>query len=234
MTAAADERAPAGGTPPGPELVWQRRVSAYADEAARHERILDPDERARLSGFRLGADRDRYRVAHVALRRLLGERLGTDPAAVPIGRLPCTGCGGPHGRPVVPGAPVHFSLSHAGDVVIVALASAPVGVDVEEVPRPDLAAATATTALHPAELRELAALAPGARGAAFARCWTRKEAYLKATGTGLNVAPSTVLSGTGQEPAPAAGRRVADLPTFPGYAAAVATRDETTTTTEKA
>lgn len=115
-------------------------------------------------------------MAHVLVRRLLGEYLDVAPSAVRITRQPCTGCGGPHGRPVVAGATgVHFSLSHAGDLVAVALAAVPVGVDVEQVPPPHVAGETAPTALHPGEPAELAALPEAARPAAFARCWTRKS-----------------------------------------------------------
>ncbi len=171
-------------------------------------------------------DRDRYLVAHVAVRWLLGEHLGVAPSAVRLTRQPCTECGGPHGRPVVAGATgVHFSLSHAGDLVAVALAVVPVGVDVEEVPTPQVVAQTAPTALHPGELAELAALPVAARPAAFARCWTRKEAYLKGTGTGLNTPPATVRAGAGPRPARIPGWRVEDVPTLPGYAASVATQE---------
>ncbi|URN13561.1 4-phosphopantetheinyl transferase [Streptomyces radiopugnans] len=75
--------------------------------------MLSEEERARCAAFVREADRDRYRVAHTALRLELAAVLGTDPAAVPLTREPCPLCGGPHGRPAVPGNPVHFSLSHA-------------------------------------------------------------------------------------------------------------------------
>ncbi|MFI6057624.1 4'-phosphopantetheinyl transferase family protein [Streptomyces sp. NPDC051286] len=217
----------------GPERVWQRRVSGYLPQAARLTSVLDAAEHARLAAFRTAADRHRYLVAHVAVRQLLGEHLGVAPSAVRITRQPCTGCGGPHGRPVVAGTTgVHFSLSHAGDLVAVAVAAVPVGVDVEEVPPSHVAAATAPTALHPGELCELAALPEAARPAAFARCWTRKEAYLKGTGTGLNRPPATVRAGAGPRPARILGWRVADVPTLPGYAAAVAMYEEHEVTDE--
>ncbi|WP_442807094.1 4'-phosphopantetheinyl transferase family protein [Streptomyces sp. NBC_01294] len=218
--------APSRWAASGLERVWQQRVSEYLPEAARHASVLDAAEHARLAAFRTTADRDRYLVAHVAVRRLLGERLGVAPSAVRLTREPCTGCGGPHGRPAVAGATgVHFSLSHAGDLVAVAVAVVPVGVDVEEVPWPQVVARTAPTALHPGELAELAALPVAARPAAFARCWTRKEAYLKGTGAGLNTAPATVRAGAGPRPARIPGWRVTDVATLPGYAAAVATRE---------
>ncbi|MFJ3584804.1 4'-phosphopantetheinyl transferase family protein [Streptomyces sp. NPDC090127] len=225
-------RGRAAGSAVGSARLWQWRVSGHLAEAARHATVLDPAEHARLAAFHTAADRDRYLVAHVSLRRILGERLDLAPAAVRIVRRPCTECGGPHGRPAVAdGAGPHFSLSHAGDLVAVAVADVAVGVDVEEVQPPDVVAETAPNALHPEELRELAALPETARPAAFARCWTRKEAYLKGTGTGLNTPPVTVRVGTGLRAAALPGWHQADVPTLPGYAAAVATREETTGTT---
>ncbi|WP_327325089.1 4'-phosphopantetheinyl transferase superfamily protein [Streptomyces sp. NBC_01210] len=208
-------------TLPGVELVWSGRVSAHADDTAAHLHLLDADESARRAAFRRAVDRDAYTVAHVTLRRLLGERLGQAPEAITLSREPCTHCGGPHGRPVVPGNAVHFSLSHTDGLVMIALATVPVGVDVEGVPAPGTVAEVATQ-LHPRERTELAALPPEHRPAAFAGCWTRKEALLKATGVGLNEDLSLTYVGAGAQPAGSADWLLADLPTDPGFAAAIA------------
>ncbi|MEU7053747.1 hypothetical protein AB0A67_36435, partial [Streptomyces eurythermus] len=63
--------------------------------------VLDPVERRRAAALRRPADRALYVAAHGTLRRLLGDRLGLPPAEVALTRLPCPGCGGPHGRPAV-------------------------------------------------------------------------------------------------------------------------------------
>lgn len=162
-------------------------------------------------------------MAHVTVRRLLGARLGTSPEAVEIVRRPCHGCGGPHGRPAVPGDPVHFSLSHAGDLVALAFAYAPVGVDVEEYPALSTVEQTAG-ALHRREQQEITARPEQERTAAFARCWTRKEAYLKGLGTGLGEDPSISYVSALETPASPDGWRLADLPVPDGYAAATAIR----------
>ncbi|MCH0543141.1 4'-phosphopantetheinyl transferase superfamily protein [Streptomyces sp. MUM 203J] len=204
--------------------MWTVRVSASARRAGALEGLLDDGERARARAFVRAVDRDRYRVAHVALRRLLGAYLGLGPADVRLVREPCPGCGGPHGRPAADhGAAPHFSLSHAGDAVLLAFADAPVGVDVEEVPSPEAATEVAGL-LHPAERAELGALPEAARPAAVARCWARKEAYLKGVGIGLGEDPSVTYVGTGCAPGAVAGWSLADVPAFPGYAAALATR----------
>lgn len=205
----------------GPRL-WIVRVSEYKDRAAEREAVLDEEELARCRGFVRAADRDRYRVAHVALRLLLGACLDLDPAAVRLFREPCPGCGEPHGRPAVAAtASPHFSLSHAGDAVLLAFAGTPVGVDIEAMP--DTGAATEIGAmLHRAERAELAVLTPSARPAAVGRCWARKEAYLKGVGIGLGEDPSVTYVGTGTAPGSVPGWAITDVPAFPGYAAACA------------
>lgn len=213
---------PRGAPPPGLDLLWSGRVSELAAEAAAAAHTLDTSERQRLTSLRRAADRERYLVAHVTLRSLLGERLGIPPASVVIARQPCAGCAGPHGRPVVPGDPVHFSLSHAGDRVLIALARTAVGVDVEEVPAAS-AAEEVLSLLHPREHAELEAVLSGERAVAFARCWVRKEAYLKATGAGLTEHPSVTYLGSGVQPAHPPGWHVTDVRVDPGYAAAVTT-----------
>ncbi|MFI1394155.1 4'-phosphopantetheinyl transferase family protein [Streptomyces sp. NPDC020681] len=207
--------------PPGVELLWSGKVSDHAEDAIAHRHVLDAEESARLDGFFRPADRDAYAVAHVALRRLLGERLGQAPEAITLERLPCSHCGGPHGRPVVPGNAVHFSLSHTSGLVLIALAATPVGVDVEAVPDAGTISDVATQ-LHPKERTELAALPAAQRATAFTRCWTRKEALLKATGVGLNEDLSLTYVGAGAQPAANTGWLLTDLPVDTGFAAAAA------------
>ncbi|MEU9594704.1 4'-phosphopantetheinyl transferase superfamily protein [Streptomyces sp. NPDC048193] len=190
--------------------------------------LLDEEERRRAATLRRPAERALYVAAHTALRRVLGAHLGTPAASVQLTRLPCPGCGGPHGRPGVAGpagSAVHFSLSRSGGLALVALASRPVGVDIERLPGRRLAE-DAARSLHPDERAELARLPPGALPGAFARCWTRKEAYLKATGEGLSgAALRGRYLGTGPRPAGLPGWTVADVAVPAGWAAACAVPD---------
>ncbi|MCQ4083720.1 4'-phosphopantetheinyl transferase superfamily protein [Streptomyces sp. RB6PN25] len=203
--------------------VWLVRVAAHRGSLGDALTLFDEDERSRHAAFHRAEDRDRYAAAHVALRRLLGAYLGTAPGAVAVEREPCPLCGGPHGRPAVSGSGLHFSLSHSGELVLLAFAATPVGIDVEETH--DLAAIEdVSTSLHPREQSELAATAHSGRAAAFLRCWTRKEAYLKGTGEGLPGDPARTYVGTGEMPAAVHGWTLADIPVDAGHAAAVAVR----------
>ncbi|MFD9377932.1 4'-phosphopantetheinyl transferase family protein [Streptomyces sp. NPDC059999] len=148
--------------------------------------LLDAGERARADSFTHRRDRSMYLAAHAGLRLVLGDRLGIRPRDIRFGRDRCAHCGGQHGRPVLLGGPdtLHFSLSHCAGITLVALADAPVGVDAERLPG-HRTVELCLARLHPRERDELLRTPGEQRPLRFCRLWTRKEAYLKALGTGL-------------------------------------------------
>ncbi|MFF1691883.1 MULTISPECIES: 4'-phosphopantetheinyl transferase family protein [unclassified Streptomyces] len=202
--------------------IWLIRTDAgYEDAVA--SALLDRDEQLRAMTFRFERDRTRYVTAHLALRTILAEALDCHPASLQFIRRPCPECGELHGRPAVADASeTHFSLSHSGNLALVALASTLVGADVEALPSSE-AAAELIAALHPRERAELAELSdPLERRLALARVWVRKEAFLKGLGTGLSrrldldyVGSLPHLPGSPQ------GWAVSDVPVPDGYSAAV-------------
>ncbi|MEV8593519.1 4'-phosphopantetheinyl transferase family protein [Streptomyces sp. NPDC052013] len=203
--------------------LWLARVADLsAVVAPLAESVLDGAERERAAAYRRAADQEAYRVTHVGLRLLLGACLGVDPSDVPFVRLPCPVCGAPHGRPAVPGADVCFSVSRSGGLCLLAFAGTAVGADVERLPAAETVT-DLTATLHPRERAELAACPPDERPAAFARAWTRKEAYLKGRGTGLGRDLRLDRLGTTVgAPCPVPGWVVADVAAGEAYAAAVA------------
>ncbi len=89
---------PAGQTA---EVSWfdTRMISLNRSDLAE----MDAREKARAAAFVFPADRHRYQVAHVMLRRVLAGHLGTDPSRLTFGRQHCPTCGGPAGKPVLTG-----------------------------------------------------------------------------------------------------------------------------------
>jgi len=186
--------------------------------------VLDQGERRRAASLRRDADRRCYLTAHVALRVLLGAQSGIAARQVRFRREPCPCCGAPHGRPAPadPEVPLHFSLSHSGDLALLAFAATAVGVDVQTTESAAVADEV-QGALHPREEQELESCAEADRADAFCRAWVRKEAYLKGLGTGLARSPALDYLGTGAAPATSPpGWRVEDIAVPRGYAAAVA------------
>ncbi|WP_405443852.1 4'-phosphopantetheinyl transferase superfamily protein [Streptomyces avidinii] len=214
-----------GPAPTGTDaVVWSLDTTADALGGYRTQdapTVLDAGEREKAARLRLPGLRHRYLAAHLGVRVLLGSYLGLPPQEVPLTREDCPCCGEPHGRPAVTGNPLHFSLSHTGDIAYIALAALPVGVDIEMTP----SAETVTDvirSLHPDETGELNALTPAERPEALARLWSRKEACLKAAGTGLALGLVDPYVGTRPTPPPLADYTLIDLPAPRGHAAALA------------
>jgi 4'-phosphopantetheinyl transferase len=158
----------------------------------------------------------------VLLRVIAGRAVGVDPSAVVVDRT-CESCGERHGRPRLPRTPLEASISHSGEVVVVAVTRAgPVGVDVEQ-----LGAADHTDLVSSVCTRfEQQSLATARDFYAY---WTRKEAVLKATGEGLGRAMTSIeVTAPGARPALVSidgitdrACRMSDLH-LEGYAGAVA------------
>ena len=188
--------------------VWQIALTQPTAILPHLHTLLSSAERARAARFVFPQDRDRYVVAHAALRSILASTLELSPAALDFHH-------GPNGKPYLEGRPLHFNLAHAGEFSLVAVCrNRRLGIDLE--PLRDLPDALALAEqFHPAERVSLSAgHRPSAR--AFFECWTRKEAFVKATGEGL-ARPLASFDITADLP----GWHVLDLPGPAGYCAAL-------------
>jgi 4'-phosphopantetheinyl transferase len=165
--------------------VWRVALEQPPAGFARLAARLSPDERRRAARFRFERDRRRYQVAHGALRELLAGYLDHETERLVFVE-------GAHGKPVLApphGAELRFNLSHSGELALCAVSRRrEVGVDLEQVRELSDADALARRFFAEAESAALAALPAAERLPAFFRCWTRKEAYLKAVGAGLLLA----------------------------------------------
>jgi 4'-phosphopantetheinyl transferase len=208
--------------------VWTVALDAAPAVRERLRASLAPDELHRAARFLAARDADRYVVGRGALRAVLAGYLDTAPRALRFRY-------GPQGKPELEDSAggLHFNVAHADALALIAVTgAAPIGVDVEAITTGDDLDTVAATHFAAEERRELAALGSAEQAAAFLRIWTRKEAWLKATGDGLAVplgsfavtqAPDAPrLLHIGGDAGAAATWTLLHLEPGPGYVAAIA------------
>jgi 4'-phosphopantetheinyl transferase len=164
--------------------------------------LLSAEERARF-GSSMATGRHRRGVCRAALRLVLADLLACSPSRV---RMTASRSG----KPAVENCPeLSFSVSHAGNVgVIAVVGTGSVGVDVE-LPRPGLGAvACARRWFSRGEAATLEQLAEAQAADGFLRCWTVKEAVVKAAGVPLAAYADRVVV----EPDPSRPLRLLELP----------------------
>lgn len=143
--------------------------------------LLSPEEQQRAERFRFPHLRERFRIGRGMLRTLLGSYCGISPEALHFGYSE-------YGKPSLAGIPeCFFNVSHSGELWACAIGTGTAfGIDIEHM-RPLLDRDTlARRFFAPAEHQAINLYPEADRSAAFYRCWTRKEAYLKALGFGLS------------------------------------------------
>jgi 4'-phosphopantetheinyl transferase len=197
----------------------------------RYSKLLSQDEVVRAARFRFEKDARRFTVARASVRSILGAYVH---------------CGGHdlhfeysrQGKPSLDGISpnIHFSVSHSGELAMLALAlDGEIGVDLELM-RPEVEIQKLSERFFsPAERDSLRALSDNHQVAAFFRCWTCKEAFLKAQGVGLSRSldsfdvevnperPARILA-TRPDAEEAQRWSMRDIPADAGYAAALSAR----------
>jgi 4'-phosphopantetheinyl transferase len=227
--------------PGTPALIRQRRVINEGDIHIWYaapslpfgevdpESILSEDEHARMARFRFDRDRKNFLFCRSMLRMLLSSYLGASPAELSFAYSE-------YGKPslTAPLGDLKFNLSHTSGLVLLAVCRGKhIGVDVENVRKDLNVKEIACRFFSAAEQRALLQTPEVSSHEAFFRCWTRKEAFIKARGEGLScpldsfdvsIAPNDedVTLTTRPDVSEAGNWHLQSLNFFPEYAAALA------------
>ena len=151
----------------------------------RYQKILSLDETLRADRYYFSRDRYAFVAARGALRELLGRYLAKPPSELAFDY-------GAYGKPSLrqdsPKLVMQFNVSHSRGLALMAFSwGLRLGVDVESI-RQDIASEEiAARFFSPKEVVELHSLPQAMRAEGFFLCWTRKEAYVKAIGSGLQI-----------------------------------------------
>jgi 4'-phosphopantetheinyl transferase len=215
----------------GQVQVWRASLDLPGSSVEALRRTLAVDELARAKRYRFERDGRRFIVARGLLRVILGRYKGGDPSQLCF-------MYGPKGKPQLVGEigseALLFNIAHSHELALFAVTRGrEIGVDVEYVREEAAGMDTAERFFSPGEVAALQKLPAAVRVEAFFNCWTRKEAFIKATGEGLSLPldrfnvslapgePAALLS-TAWDPEEASRWSLCELVPGPGYVAALA------------
>ncbi len=161
--------------------VWYAPLDLDQEPSRETLSILSETERQRTAAM-APVPRRQFVASRAMLRRLLACYLSPEASTLEFAN-------GTNGKPSLAPAgqrqDIHFNLSHTGDRALFAFGRTPVGVDLERIRALRDPDAVAERFFSVQENGMLAALPATTRQRAFFACWTRKEAYVKALGTGI-------------------------------------------------
>jgi 4'-phosphopantetheinyl transferase len=210
--------------------LWRRRLDARAEELSACYSLLSSEEQDRARRFRDERSRREFVLTRGTLRSLLALYLGSSPQEVGFRYAV-------QGKPALEGeSDLSFNVSHADGLALMGFVKhRAIGVDVENLDRKIEAQPLAERFFSERERQDLRSLSGDELRAAFFRCWTRKEAYIKAKGDGLSLplhqfdvstaaGDQNTLLATRPDPAEAAKWTICDVPVGLGYVAALAVR----------
>jgi 4'-phosphopantetheinyl transferase len=171
--------------------VWHFWLDAAGEELGSLTKLLSPDELERAERFRFEKHRTRFIAGRAVLRKILASYLGCSPARVMFDYQPA---GKPQLSRTTHDLPLQFNVSHSENLAICGVTlSDEIGVDIEWLrPVPD-ANQLAERFFSQEESAQLASLRPRERQEGFLKLWTCKEAWLKASGCGLQGELSGVI-----------------------------------------
>jgi 4'-phosphopantetheinyl transferase len=219
--------------PAGEVQLWRIDLEAVGADESGWQNVLSYDELERASRFHFARDRQRFAASRSVLRTLLAGYLATEPASVTISYSK-------NGKPSLglahEGSTIKFNISHSGGITLLAFVRGrEIGVDVEQIRRDFDVQAIARRFFSLNEQQQLADVPADQNVDAFFRCWTRKEAYIKAIGEGLSLplsefdvaleaGESSALLATRPDGSEGGRWLLREVPAGPGYIAALCVR----------
>jgi 4'-phosphopantetheinyl transferase len=163
--------------------VWRARLARPPSEVTGFWGTLAPDEKERAARFYFDKDREHFIAARGILRAILSHYLTASPEEIRFSY-------GPYGKPFLVGheGDIRFNLSHSNGVGLFAVTRGrELGIDLEHMRAEMAEEQIAEHFFSPREVTGLRALPGALKVEGFFNCWTRKEAYIKATGEGLSL-----------------------------------------------
>ncbi|MCK4609318.1 MAG: 4'-phosphopantetheinyl transferase superfamily protein [Gammaproteobacteria bacterium] len=172
------------GLQPAEIHVWLLEIPPAISALNDLWKLLSKVEQKRALRFKFAKHKERFIVVHAYLRQLLANYLARSPEEL-------TFTSNKYGKPALDDAAISFNISHSGDYALYAFAAgAELGIDIEGVKSGHETSEDLTPLAErffsEAEVVALLAVPKAEQNSAFFNGWTRKEAFIKAIGTGLS------------------------------------------------
>ena len=160
--------------------IWHGKVTAEDAHYQAYWRVLDEAEQTQAGKFKNALLHNRYVEIHGRLRMLLAQKLNQSPEKIRIKKAE-------HGKPYLADYPeLAFNLSHSADRVMIAVGwNCQIGIDIEICKQRINLCGLVDKCFSEEEVAYWINLPDDQKKQAFYRFWTRKEAFVKATGHGI-------------------------------------------------
>lgn len=158
-----------------------------SSEYEKYYSLMSEEKKRRVDKFRSDNDKKRTVSGEMLCKKAVAEFCSVDEKAIVL-KI------GENGKPYVENFDVEFNVSHSGDIVVCAVSSRAVGIDVEKIRAINLSIAKRVCSQK--ELEFIFGRVP--TDSDFSLCdneeilrrffalWTKKEAYAKCTGKGIS------------------------------------------------
>jgi 4'-phosphopantetheinyl transferase len=160
--------------------IWHGKVTAGDAHYQTYWRVLDKTEQTQARKLKNALLHKRYVEIHGRLRNLLAQMLNQSPEKIRIKKAE-------HGKPYLADYPeLAFNLSHSADRLIIAVSwNCQLGVDIEICKQRINLPGLVEKCFAEEESAYWTKLPETQKILEFYRFWTRKEAFVKATGRGI-------------------------------------------------
>ncbi len=166
--------------------IWRTSLDDHSEDTLKYlYSILSKDEKSKVERLQFKYNRHNYIVARGFLRIILGRYLDIESNDIYFSY-------NRYGKPKLEGMSIgdylHFNLSHSGRMVLYAISlDSKVGIDIEFVRPYKKAEAIVERYFSDQEKEEFRALPMCLKEQSFFLGWSRKEAYIKAHGMGMQI-----------------------------------------------
>ena len=161
--------------------IWTINLDVSPDLLAIYLADLNSDEIVRSERYRRQVDRTNFIVSRAVLKRLIASKLSINTSNVEFDENPF---GKPH---IIQNHKLQFNLSHSGKLAIIGFTeNHRIGVDVEYMKDDIEYKNIAKHHFAPEEYEVLLSQPNNLLREYFYRCWTRKESFIKAEGSGVS------------------------------------------------